>query len=326
MHRPCRILVKLLLASLLTALAGHAAAQSAYPNKPIRLISPYAPGGSVTITARMIGHRLAERLGQQIVVDNRPGGNTIIGTEALAKSAPDGYTLEAVTNTHVVNSNLFPTPYDALNDFVGVATVCSAAQILVVNPAFPATTVQEVIALLKAQPGKFNFASSGNGTTNHMAGEFFKLAAGVDMQHIPYKGGAPAITDLIGGQVQLSFQAPATAMNLIKSGRVRAIATASKARISALPDLPTFAESGLPEFQAEIWYGILAPAGTPTEIIHKLSSEIAKIVAMPEVKKEIANQGMEPFVTNPEEFAALMKSDFAKYARVIKDAKIKIDK
>jgi len=326
MNRPCRNLAKILLASLLTALAGHAAAQTAYPNKPIRLISPYAPGGSVTIVAHMVATKLSESLGQQVFVDNRPGGNTIIGTEALAKSAPDGYTLEAVTNTHVVNSNLFPTPYDALKDFVGIATVCSAAQLLVVNPSFPAKTVQEVIALLKAQPGKFDYASSGNGTTNHMAGEFFKLAAGVNMQHIPYKGGGPAITDLIGGQVQLSFQAPATAMNLIKSGRVRAIATASKSRISALPDLPTFAESGLPEFQAEIWYGILAPAATPKEIVNRLSNEIAKAVALPDVKKQIASEGMEPFVTNPEEFAALMKADFVKYARVIKDAKIKIDK
>ena len=325
MNRLCRNLARILVASLLTALAGYAAAQTAYPNKPIRLISPFAPGGSVTVVAHMLGTALSDSLGQQVFVDNRPGGNTIIGTELLAKSAPDGYTLEAVTNTHVVNPSLFPTPYDALRDFVGVGTVCVASQLLVVNPSFPAHTVQEVIALLKSRPGKFDFASSGNGTTNHMAGEFFKLAAGVDMQHIPYKGGGPAITDLIGGQVQLSFQAPATAMNLIKSGRVRAIATASKARISALPDLPTFAEAGLPGFEAEIWYGILAPAGTPKDIVQRLSSEIAKAVATPELKKRIASEGMEPFVTNPEEVAALMRSDFAKYAKIIKAAKIKID-
>jgi len=324
MNIHCRV-VKMSMAGMLTVMAGFSAAQTAYPSKPIRLISPYAAGGSVTIVAHMIGQRLAEGLGQQVIVDNRPGGNTIIGSEALAKSAPDGYTLLTVTNTHVVNQSLFATPYDALRDFVGVATVCTAAQMLVVNPSLPAKTLQEVIALLKAQPGKFNYASSGNGTTNHTAGEFFKLAAGVDMQHIPYKGGAPAITDLIGGQVQLSFQAPATAMNLIKSGRVRPIATASRSRLAALPDLPTFAEAGLPGFEAEIWYGILAPAGTPKEIIHKLSGEIARIVAMPEVKKEIAAQGMEPFVTNPDEFAALMRADFAKYAKIIKAANIKVE-
>jgi tripartite-type tricarboxylate transporter receptor subunit TctC len=279
----------------------------------------------VTVVARLIGQKLSESWGQQVIVENRPGGNTIIGTEAMVKSPPDGYTILAVTSTHVVNQSLFATPYDAIKDFAGVATVSSAAHILVVNEALPAKNLQELIALLKAKPGKLNYSSSGNGATNHTAGEFFKIAAGVDMVHIPYKGGGPAITDLIGGQVQLSFQAPATAMSLIKGGRVRAIAVASKARLSALPDLPTFAEAGLPGFDTTYWYGILAPATTPKDIISKLSAEIAKTLSLPEFKRIIASEGMDPFVSTPEEFDALMKADLAKYAKIIKTANIKVD-
>ncbi|MFH1602321.1 MAG: tripartite tricarboxylate transporter substrate binding protein [Pseudomonadota bacterium] len=324
MNAISRILVQLLSSAALMVLAGSVLAQQDYPNKPIRIISPFSPGGSVTITARLVGHRLTERWGQNVIVDNRPGGNTIIGSEALVRSPPDGYTLLLITSTHVVNQSLFKTPYDAIKDFAAVATVARTAQMLVVNNKFPAETVREVIALLKANPGKFNFASSGIGTTNHMAGEFFKLEAGVDMRHIPYKGGGPAITDLLGGQVQLSFQAPATAMSLIKANRVRAIAVASQHRMLALPDLPTFSESGLPGFDASFWYGILAPASTPVNILKKLSTEIASILATPEFKKDVENQGMEPFVSTPEEFAALMKADLAKYAKIIKEANITV--
>jgi len=299
-------------------------AQQTYPNRPIRFISPYAPGGSVTVVARLIGQQLTQSWGQQVIVDNRPGGGTIIGSEALVKSPPDGYTILVVTSTHVVNQSLFSTPYDAIKDFAGVATVASAAHILVINNAFPAKNLQELLALVKANPGKFNYASSGNGTTNHTAGEFFKIAAGVDVQHVPYKGGGPAITDLIGGQVQLSFQAPATAMSLIKSGRVRPIAVASKARMSALPDLPTFTEAGLPGFDTTYWYGVLAPAATPKDIINKLSTEIAKSLSSPDFKKVLAAEGMESFINTPAQFDALMKVDLAKYAKIIKDANIKM--
>ncbi len=316
---------RMVMLGILMAIAGYAAAQESYPSKPIRFITPYAPGGSTTVVARLVGQKLSENWGQQVMVDNRPGGNTIIGTEALYRSAPDGYTILLAGTPHVVNPSMLPTPYDAIKDFAPVATATSNEVLLVVHPSVPANNLKEFIALAKAKPGQLNYATSSTGGSPHLASELFNIMAGVKTQHIPYKGGGPAVTDLIGGQVQLIFAIPTNVIAHVKSGRLKAIAVSGETRLSSLPQVPTFTESGLPGFSAKTWYGVLAPAGTPKPIINKLSGEIAKILAMPDIKQKLAAQGFEPFISTPEEFAALIKADLAKYAKIIKAANIKAD-
>jgi len=300
-------------------------AQPIYPNKPIRIISPYAPGGSVTAMARLVSQKLSDSLGQQLFVDNRPGGNTVIGADALAKSAPDGYTIMAMALDHVIVPNLVGTPYDAVRDFAAVATLASSEYVLVLNPKVPASTLQEFIALARARPGQLNFGTSGNGSGIHMAAELFNLLTGVKIQHIAYKGSGQALTDLMGGQVQMMFTSPVNGIPHIKSGRLKAIAYASETRSPVLPQVPTFAEAGLAGFEMKTWYGILAPAGTPREIISKLATEITKMLNTSDLKEQLASQGVEPFISTPEQFAALMKADMAKFARVVKAANIRIE-
>ena len=300
-------------------------AQPIYPNKPIRIISPYAPGGSVTAMARLVSQKLSDSLGQQLFVDNRPGGNTVIGADALAKSAPDGYTIMAMALDHVIVPNLVSTPYDAVRDFAAVATLASSEYVLVLNPKVPASTLQEFIALARARPGQLNFGTSGNGSGIHMAAELFNLLTGVKIQHIAYKGSGQALTDLMGGQVQMMFTSPVNGIPHIKSGRLKAIAYASETRSPVLPQVPTFAEAGLAGFEMKTWYGILAPAGTPREIISKLATEITKMLNTSDLKEQLASQGVEPFISTPEQFAALMKADMAKFARVVKAANIRIE-
>ena len=320
-----KAVVRMAAAGLLFALAGPGAAQQAYPGKPIRFLTPYAPGGATDVIARLVGQKLTERWGQQVLVDNRPGGNTIIGTEALVKSAPDGYTIILVGYTHVVNPSLLHTPYDAIKDFAPVATVTGNETILVVHPSVPANTLQEFIALAKSKPGQLNYATSSTGGPTHLPAEMFNILAGVKTQHIPYKGGGPAVTDLVGGQVQLMFAIPSNVVAHIKSGRLKAIAVTGETRLSALPQVPTTTEAGLPGFDVKNWYGILAPAGTPKTIIDKLSAEVARILGLPDVKERLLGQGLEPFYSTPEQFAVLMKADMVKYAQVIKTANIKMD-
>jgi len=300
-------------------------AQPIYPNKPIRIISPYAPGGSVTAMARLVSQKLSDSLGQQLFVDNRPGGNTVIGADALAKSAPDGYTIMAMALDHVIVPNLVGTPYDAVRDFAAVATLASSEYVLVLNPKVPASTLQEFIALARARPGQLNFGTSGNGSGIHMAAELFNLLTGVKIQHIAYKGSGQALTDLMGGQVQMMFTSPVNGIPHIKSGRLKAIAYASETRSPVLSQVPTFAEAGLAGFEMKTWYGILAPAGTPREIISKLATEITKMLNTSDLKEQLASQGVEPFISTPEQFAALMKADMAKFARVVKAANIRIE-
>jgi tripartite-type tricarboxylate transporter receptor subunit TctC len=310
---------------LLLALAGPALAQQDYPNKPIRFIVPFPPGGSTTIIARLFGQKLTESWGQQVIVDNRGGGNTIIGSEALVKSPPDGYTILLVTATHVINPSLLTTPYDALKDFAPVATVVGTETMLVVSNAVPANNLREFIALAKAKPGQLNFGSSGSGTSNHLMGELFCIVAGVKIQHVPYKGAGPALVDLIGGQVQMFTNNGAPLIPLIKSGKIKGMAISGEARSPAVPQVPTFTEAGLPGVNMNTWQGILAPAGTPKAVIDKLAQEIARILAMPDFKEKLASNGADPFINTPEQFAALMKTDLARYAKLIKEANIKLE-
>jgi len=310
---------------VLMALTGSVAAQQDYPSKPIRLIVPFPPGGSTTIVARLIGQKLTESWGQQVIVDNRGGGNTIIGTEALAKSPPDGYTILLVTSTHIINPSLLATPYDAIKDFAPVATVVGTETLMVLYPGVPANDLRELIALAKSKPGQLNYASSGSGTTNHLAGELFCLLAGVKMQHVPYKGAGPATTDLMSGQVQMFMNNALPLIPLVKSGKIKPVAISGERRLLALPQVPTFTQAGLQGFNVKSWQGILAPAGTPKAVIDKLSREIAKILSAPEFGEKLEVLGAESFVSTPEQFAELLKADMARYAKIIKAANIKIE-
>ena len=300
-------------------------AQATYPSKPIRLIVPFPPGGSTTIVARLIGQKLTDSWGQQVVVDNRGGGNTIIGSEAMVKAAPDGYTLLHVTSTHVINPSLLKTPYDAVKDFAPVATMVGTETLMVVNPQVPASNLQEFIALAKAKPGQLNFATSGSGTTNHLANELFSIMAGIKMQHIPHKGAGPAVTDLIGGQVQLFMNNSLPLTPFVKAGRIRAIAVSGESRLLSLPDVPTFTQAGLPGYEVKSWQGILAPAKTPKPIVDKLSDEVARILRRPEVRDNLLVMGADPFVSTPQQFSELIKLDLVKYAKLIKEAKIRLE-
>ena len=304
--------------------AGDTHAQD-YPNRPIRFITPYAPGGSTTVMARLTGQHLTERWGQNVIVDNRPGGNTIIGTEALVRSAPDGYTILLATSTHSILSSLTKTPYEPIKDFAPVATLGVSPQVLVLNTAVPANTVQEVIALAKSKPGQLNFGSSGAGGPTHLSGELFNIIAGVNTQHIPYKGAGPVLIDLIGGQVQMFYSVPINIITHVKSGKLKAIAVTGQTRVTALPQMPTFAEAGLPGFDVKTWNGVLAPAGTPKAIIGKLSTEIAAMLATPNVKERLEGLGVTILVSTPEQFGAIIKSDITMYQKVIRTANIRVD-
>ncbi len=326
MNRSSFAVLRTLSLGVSLAIAGSAAAQQDYPNKTIRLIAPNPPGGSTTIYGRLIGQKLTEAFGQQVILDNRGGGNGLIGGELVAKAPPDGYTLEQVSSTHYITPLLIRAPYDPIKDFTTVATYVRNETVLVVNPGVPAKNLREFIALAKSKPGALNYASSGGGSPLHLSGALFEQVAGVHMQHIPYKGGGPALTDLIGGQVQLSFQTPVASIGHIKGGRLRALAISGDKRSPSMPDAPTFAEAGLPGFTALAGYqGIIAPAGTPAAIVNKLSAEIGKIVAMPDFIQKLADQAAEPYYTRPEQFGALVKEDTARFIKVIKDANIKVD-
>jgi tripartite-type tricarboxylate transporter receptor subunit TctC len=305
--------------------AGTAGAQQAYPNRAIRIVSPYTPGGSSGTQARLLARKLNESWGQPVIVDDRPGGNTIIGSDVVAKAAPDGYTILFQTSGHVSNPYLFRTPYDAIKDFTPVATFSSTEQLLVLHPSVPADDLQQFIALAKSKPGTLNYASSGIGGPPHLGAELFANMTGVKIQHVPYKGISQATTDLIAGQVQLAFQSPVSAIPYVQSGKLKALAVSGDKRLSALPDVPTFAQAGLTGFDGRFWFGIFAPAGTPKGIVDKLATEIARILAMPDIKAYLFGQGLEPFVSTPEQFAALLSADSAKYEKLIKSANIKAE-
>lgn len=320
-----RRILPLVLATVLAPLAAPALAQD-YPTKPVRMIVPFAAGGPADVYARFLAQRLQESLGQPFVVDDRPGGGSVIGTDAVAKSAPDGYTLLVMSNTHTVNESLMPSkPFVLMRDFVGVAPINSSDLVLVVHPSVKANSIAELIALAKAQPGGMSYASSGPGTPYHMAGELFKSMAGVDILHVPYKGSAGARTDVLGGQVQMMFDAVTVMAPHAREGKVKALGTSGTTRSVVLPGVPTIAEAGVPGYETTIWLGVMAPKGTPAPIVAKLNAEIAKIVARQDVRDDWARQGAVPMAMTPAEFARFLEQDIVKWERVVKISGAKPD-
>ena len=307
----------------LIVVAGTAAAQQDYPNRPIRYIVPYAPGGSTSFTARLVAHRLTEVWGQQVLVDNRGGANTIIGTEAAVRSKPDGYTLLYIGSVLATNHTLLKTPYDAIKDIAAIATLASYENLLVVHPSLPVKSLKELISLAKARPGQLNYGTSSHGGSTHLAVELMNILAGIKTQQVPYKGGGPAVADLVGGQIHFIMAVPANVVAHVKGGRLRAIAVTGEARIAALPDIPTFTEAGLPGASLQTWHGVGAPAGTPKVIIDRISAEVAKLVAAPEAREKLDAQGFVPYYSNAEQTAALLKADIARFAKIIKEANIR---
>ncbi|HKB63116.1 MAG TPA: tripartite tricarboxylate transporter substrate binding protein [Burkholderiales bacterium] len=316
------------LAATLAISTPHAAAAAdAYPARPIRFVVAFPPGGGTDIIARSIAQKLAERLAQQVVVDNRPGAGGNIGTDIVAKSAPDGYTLlMGSAGPLAINASLFDKmPFDPIRDLAPVTLAASTPNVLVVHPSLKAATVNELIALAKARPGEINFASSGHGTPAHLAGELFNSMAGVKLVHVPYKGAAPALADLLGGQVQLMFSTMPPALPHVKDGKLRALAVTSSKRSRAMPELPTVDEVALPGFEANTWHGVVVPAGTPAAIVARLNREIVAILHLPEVVERLSGQGAEALGSTPEEFAAYIRSESVKWAKVVRDSGAKAE-
>ena len=299
----------------------------AYPAKPIRLVVPFPAGGSLDVVARAIGQKLTDAWGQPVVIDNRPGAGGNIGADLVAKAAPDGYTiLEGALSTHAVNVSLYSKmPYDPVRDFVPITLVAVTPNVLVVNPSVPVNSVKDLIAYAKANPGKLSFGSGSNGSAGHLAGELFKTEAGVDMVHVPYKGAAPAMQDLLSGQIQLMFDNLANSMQYVRAGKLKALAVTTAHRSTLVPELPTLSEAGLPGFDISTWWGFMAPAGTSKEIVAKWNAEVSRILATPEMKAFFAQQGAEPSPTSPEAFGAMIKSEITKYAKIVKDSGAKVD-
>lgn len=313
-------------AAAMTVMSGTVFAQSDYPNRPITVIVPQATGGANDTIARIVTAKLSEVLGQQMVVENRPGAGGNIGTAASAKAKPDGYTLLLTTNsTQVINPWLYKsTGFDPLKDFTPVGLVASAGYVLVANAAFPANNVTELIAQAKANPGKINYASAGNGTLNHLIVEMFKQKVGIDMQHIPYKGASAAATDVASGQVPISVQSAPSSLGLISSGKIKALAVTNEKRIGALPNTPSISET-IPGFGSTPWYGILAPAGTPAAIVNKLNAAIKTALADKAVQERLLKQGCEPMEATPQQFATLLKDDLANWQKIVKDSGARVD-
>jgi tripartite-type tricarboxylate transporter receptor subunit TctC len=320
-----------LLAALISAPAASAAFAQAstgagpvYPSRAIRIIVPYAAGGNTDITARAIGSKLTEVFGQQVIIDNRPGGATNIGSELAARAAPDGYTIFMGGASNAINMSLYAKPpYDTLRDFAPITLCVKGANVLSIHPSLPVKTLKELIALAKARPGQLNFASSGLGSSNQMAGELLKLMAGVNIVHVPYKGNAPALTDTVAGHVHMIFSGVPALVPHIQSARLRAVAIGSLKRFSAIPEVPTFDESGLKGYEATTWFGLMAPVKTPREIVARLNSEVAKVIASTEIKKRFVNDGLEPIGGSQAQFAQFIREEIAKYAKVIKAVDIK---
>jgi tripartite-type tricarboxylate transporter receptor subunit TctC len=313
--------------ALATPLVSLAAFGQGYPSKPIRLIVPFAAGGGNDNVARLVGKHLSGGLGQQLVIDNRPGAGGALGAELAAKAAPDGYTLFlGGVGSHAVNPNLNERlPYDPIRDFAPVALLASAPLVLVVHPSVPADSFKGFVALARARPGQLNYASNGNGSSSHLAAVMFDSMAGVDMVHVPYKGLSPALTDLLSGRVQLMFSSVVAILPHIRAEKLRGLAVTGAKRLPSLPDLPTIAESGLPGYEASSWYGVLAPAGTPREIVARLNAELVKALAQPEVRTSLLAEGAEPIGGTPEQFGAHISSEKERLGKLIREAKIRLE-
>jgi len=307
--------------------AGPAAAQAAYPAKPITIVVPFAAGGTTDILARVIGDALKTELGQPVLVDNRAGAGGNIGGALAAKAAPDGYTLFMGTvGTHAINAALYKKmPFDPVKDFAPLTRVAMVPNLLVANPSRPYKTVKELVAYAKANPGKVTFGSSGNGSSIHLSGELFNTMAKVEMIHVPYKGSAPAVTDLIGGQIDIMFDNMPSAIQHVRNGRLKAIAVTTAKRSPELPDVPTIAEAGVPGYEATSWFGMFAPAATPAPIVTRLNTALVKVLADPAVKKKLAEQGAEPHSEKPEQFAEFIRKESAKWSQVVKAAGATVD-
>jgi len=317
-----RVLIALLLASF----AAGVSAQSSYPQKPVRIIVGYTPGGATDIVARILAGKLQEAFGQPVIVENKPGAGSNIGSEYVAKSAPDGYTLLVGSIANATNMVAYKNlGYDTLRDLAPISQLMSAPSVLAVHPSFPAKNLQELIALAKRDPGKYAFASTGSGGSPHLAGELLKLRAGIDLIHVPYKGAAPAMSDLLGGQVQMAFQTALSAVPHLQSGQLRAIAVAANKRLAQLPNVPTMAEAGLTEVEVSSWNGLFAPAKTPPDIIARLHAETVKALANPEVREKLLAQGAEPVGSSPEEFRAYIRAEIEKWGKVVRASGLRID-
>ena len=311
---------------VLAALAFGAAAQE-YPARPVKIVVPFAAGGPADVYARFLAQRLQESMGQPFVIENRPGGGSVVGTDVVAKSAPDGYTLLLMSNTHTVNESLMPQkPFQLMRDFKPIAPINYSDLVLVVNPAVPVRTLQELLALAKAQPGKLNYASSGPGTPYHMAGELFKSMAGVDIVHVPYKESSAARTGVLGGQVEMMFDAVTVMNEHVKAGKVRALATSGKARSNVMPDIPTVSEAGVPGYEAVIWLGLIAPKNTPPAIVNRLNAEVTKIVARPDVQADWGKQGAVAMTMTPDTFQRYLADDIVKWERIVKLSGARVDR
>jgi tripartite-type tricarboxylate transporter receptor subunit TctC len=309
---------RLVVAALLAGFALNAAADD-YPSRPVKIVVPFAAGGPADVYARFLAQRMQEAMGQPFVIENRPGGGSIVGTEIVAKSAPDGYTLLLMSNTHTVNESLMPNkPFALLRDFAPVAPINSSDLVLVVNPDVKAKTLEELIALAKSEPGKLNYASSGPGTPYHMAGELFKSMAGLDIVHVPYKESSGARTGVLGGQVEMMFDAVTVMNEHVKAGKVRALGTTGKARSSVMPGVPTLSEAGVPGYEAVIWLGLMAPKSTPPAIVNRLNAEVTKIVSRPDTQAEWAKQGATAMTMTPDAFGKFLADDIVKWERIVK--------
>jgi len=312
---------------LLAASSGIACAQASFPSKPIRFLSPYSAGGATSVLGRIIGQRLTDAWGQQVLIDNRPGGSGVIAAEALMKSPPDGHTIMLISGSAYLVAPLLikSFPFDAVTAFAPVTTVSSSEVALLVHRSIPSNNVREFVALAKAKPGQLNYSTAGPGGMAHLAGELFATLAGIKLQAVAYKGANPAVTELVGGQVHLSFQNLLLCLPHIKAGRLKAIGITGEQRSPTLPNVATFKEQGMPAMDVKLWYGILAPPATPKDIVNKYAVEIAKILVMPDTKEKFDGLGMDPWITTPEQFGAVMRDDTAKYAKIIKAAKITIE-
>jgi tripartite-type tricarboxylate transporter receptor subunit TctC len=319
---------RMLAAALLGAavFSGAATAQQDYPNKAVRIIVPFPAGGTTDILTRAISQKLSDEWKQPVVVDNRPGGGANIGAEQAVRSAPDGYTLFMASTIHSINASLYPAmTYDPVKDFTPITLVAETAQVLVIHPSVPANTLREFVALVKANPGKYNYSSAGNGSQPHLAAELFKTMTGTNLVHVPYKGGPPAMTDLIAGHVSASFATAPSAVPNVKSGKIKALGVSTTRRIPALPDVPTIAEAGVSGYEAIGYFGLVGPPGLPPSLVERINAAVVRILKDPAMAKYLSEQGAEAITSTPAEYAALIRDEVSKWGRVVKESGAKID-